>query len=86
MSLQLQQAIQLLESLPAHLQTEVVHFVEFLAQKQAATPDTPADPAPDPEGMSLAERRKANFGRLKGKIIIQPDFDDPIEGFEEYMP
>ena len=82
----LQHAIQLLESLPKHLQTEVVHFVEFLAHKQAAGAE-PEDQPPQSVGeMSLAERRKANFGRLKGKIHVRPGFDDPIEGFEEYRP
>lgn len=79
----LQQAIQLLRSFPAHLQTEVVHFIEFLAQKQAG--EAPHLSVPDEEP-SLAERRKANRGRLKGKIHVHPGFDDPIEGFEEYMP
>ncbi len=26
------------------------------------------------------------FGSAKGLIEIKDDFDDPIEGFEEYMP
>lgn len=26
------------------------------------------------------------FGSAKGLINIGPDFDEPIEGFEEYMP
>ncbi len=25
------------------------------------------------------------FGRLKGKIIIAPDFDAPLDDFKEYM-
>lgn len=79
----LQQTIQLLQSFPPHLQTEVAHFVEFLAQKQVGE----APDASDSEGeRSLAERRKANRGRLKGKIHVHPGFDDPIEGFEAYMP
>ncbi|MBX2896502.1 MAG: DUF2281 domain-containing protein [Cyclobacteriaceae bacterium] len=24
------------------------------------------------------------FGRLKGKIILAPDFDEPLEDFKEY--
>ena len=79
----LHQTIQLLQSFPPHLQTEVAHFVEFLAQKQAGEAPGSSDPKEEP---SLAERRKANRGRLKGKIHVQPGFDDPIEGFEEYMP
>lgn len=26
------------------------------------------------------------FGSAQGLVNIGPDFDDPIEGFEEYMP
>ena len=26
------------------------------------------------------------FGSAKGKIIMKPDFDDPLECFKEYMP
>ena len=26
------------------------------------------------------------FGSARGLVHIEPDFDDPIEGFEEYMP
>jgi hypothetical protein len=30
-------------------------------------------------------RRLEGFGRLRGKLIIRDDFDDPIPGMEEYM-
>jgi len=26
------------------------------------------------------------FGSARGSVSIGPDFDEPIEGFEEYMP
>jgi len=26
------------------------------------------------------------FGSAKGLVVISDDFDDPIDGFEEYMP
>jgi antitoxin (DNA-binding transcriptional repressor) of toxin-antitoxin stability system len=26
------------------------------------------------------------FGSARGLVYIGPDFDEPIEGFEEYMP
>ncbi|MBM3144644.1 MAG: type II toxin-antitoxin system prevent-host-death family antitoxin [Chloroflexi bacterium] len=29
--------------------------------------------------------RKPKFGSAKGKIKIAPDFDEPLEDFEEYM-
>ena len=30
--------------------------------------------------------RQPVFGSLRGQIKISDDFDDPIEGFEPYMP
>jgi len=29
--------------------------------------------------------RVQGFGRLKGKIALAPDFDEPIDDFKEYM-
>ncbi len=26
------------------------------------------------------------YGRMKGQIIISPDFNEPLEDFKEYMP
>jgi len=55
----------------------VAHFDEFLAQKQGGKTPDPSDPEEKP---SLAARRKANRGRLKGIIHVHPGFDDPMEG------
>ncbi len=71
------QAIQQLKSMPPHLQREVKDFIEFLSFKHRQNESGKS---------SLAEIRKENFGRLKNKIMIQPDFNDPVEGFEEYVP
>ena len=30
------------------------------------------------------EKQQPIFGRLKGKIILAPDFDAPLEDFKEY--
>ena len=67
----LQQAIKLLQSFPSHLQSEVVNFVEFLAQKYST-----------PTSGSVGEIRRAHRGRWAGKVYMASDFDDPIEGFE----
>ena len=73
----LSHAMEMLKSLPKHLQQEVVHFIEFISHKHTSDKK---------EDRTLGEIRRANFGRLKGKIRIHPGFDDPVEGFEEYMP
>lgn len=35
---------------------------------------------------ALPRTPKPLFGSAKGLVSIGPDFDEPIEGFEEYMP
>ncbi|MFG3817552.1 type II toxin-antitoxin system VapB family antitoxin [Limnothrix redekei] len=61
------------EQLPESLQTEVLHYIEFLLEKYA---HQPAAPAP-------AKKRKA--GLLKGKIWMADDFDAPLEDFKNYV-
>lgn len=39
-----------------------------------------------PFSVKIPEKPKPKFGSAKGLIEIGDDFDDPIEGFEEYMP
>ncbi|MBE2221762.1 MAG: prevent-host-death protein [Anaerolineae bacterium] len=36
--------------------------------------------------MALSRVPQPVFGSARGLIQIKPDFDDPIDGFEEYMP
>ena len=36
--------------------------------------------------MALPRAPKPVFGSARGLVRIGPDFDEPIEGFEEYMP
>ena len=31
------------------------------------------------------KKRRPQFGSAKGMIIIHDDFDEPLEGFKEYM-
>ncbi len=62
-----------LEQLPQPLQLEVLHCIEFLLEKYAKQPATPAP----------AKKRKA--GLLKGKIWIADDFDAPLEDLRDYV-
>ena len=61
------------EQLPESLQTEVLHYIEFLLEKYAKQTATPAP----------AKKRKA--GLLKGKIWMADDFDAPLEDLRNYM-
>jgi predicted CopG family antitoxin len=58
-----------LESLPKDLKQEVSDFIDFLVQKKSG------------------KKRKITpiFGSAKGKIKMAPDFDAPLDDFNEYM-
>jgi hypothetical protein len=62
-----------LEELPGSLQTEVLHYIEFLLEKH-----TKQSPDEKPQ-----KKRKA--GSLKGKIWMADDFDAPLEDLKDYM-
>lgn len=65
-----------IKSLPFDKQKEVEGFVDsLLGKSMVETHDT----------ISLAEERRKNFGRLKGKIWIADDFDQTPEEFNEYL-
>ncbi|RIK40912.1 MAG: prevent-host-death protein [Chloroflexi bacterium] len=36
--------------------------------------------------LALPRTPKPVFGSARGLVRIGPDFDEPIEGFEDYMP
>lgn len=65
-----------LEELPESLQTEVLHYIEFLIEKQAknSTQEKPTK-----------KRRVA--GTMKGMFVLPlpDDFDEPLEDMKEYM-
>ena len=67
-----QTLIQEIHTLPESLKQEVLHFVQFLKQKQAAKNES-------------AKPRKRKAGSAKGEIIMADDFDAPLEDFAEYM-
>jgi Protein of unknown function (DUF2281) len=65
-----------LTELPDSLQTEVLHYIEFLLEKQAKN--------------SIQELPKKKYrvaGNMKGMFILPlpEDFDQPIEDMKEYM-
>jgi len=67
-----QTLIQEIHALPESLKLEVLHFIQFLKQKQNIESE-PAKP----------RQRKA--GSAKGKFVMADDFDAPLEDFAEYM-
>lgn len=68
-----QTLIQEIYTLPENLKLEVLHFVQFLKQKQV-------------DKTELAKpRKKRQAGSAKGKFVMADDFDAPLEDFAEYM-
>ncbi len=67
-----QTLIQEIHTLPESLKQEVLHFVQFLKQKQQGATET-------------KKRQPRKAGSAKGEIIMADDFDAPLEDFAEYM-
>ena len=66
--------IQEIHTLPDNLKEEVLHFVQFLKQKQTIqTNDEPS------------KKRQRKFGSAKGMFVMADDFEAPLEDFAEYM-
>jgi mRNA-degrading endonuclease RelE of RelBE toxin-antitoxin system len=63
-----------LEKLPEPLQTEVLHYIEFLLEKYVEEFFEEAPP-----------QKKRKAGLLKGKIWMADDFDAPLEDLKDYM-
>lgn len=62
-----------LAELPDSMQTEILHYIEFLLEKQAKNSQKPI------------KRRVA--GTMKGMFLLPlpDDFDQPIDDMKEYM-
>ena len=58
-----------IEMLPDNLKEEVNDFVSFLLQKINKS----------------KKPQERQFGAFKGMITISPDFDAPLEDFNDYM-
>lgn len=59
-------------NLPESLKLEVLHFIVFLKQEKKLLEKT-------------STRKPRVFGRSKGKYILSPDFDSPLDDFADYM-
>lgn len=68
-----QTLIQEIYTLPENLKLEVLHYIQFLKQKQTEKTE-PEKP-----------RKKRKAGSAKGKFVMADDFDAPLEDFAEYM-
>lgn len=66
--------IETLNKLPSNLQTEILHYAEYLAAKYAE---------PSSAEVSLQKYRQA--GTMKGMFTMAEDFDAPLEDLKDYM-
>ncbi len=62
-----------IKQIPLKYQEEVEDFINFLLEKKINKPQSSTD-------------RSALLGIFRGKLKMADNFDDPIEGMEEYMP
>ncbi|MBK9249958.1 MAG: DUF2281 domain-containing protein [Ignavibacteria bacterium] len=67
-----QQIISEIHQLPESAQMEVLHYIFFLKQEHLS-----------PKKSKRSTNRV--FGRSKGKYTLSPDFDAPLDDFNEYM-
>ena len=58
-----------LARLPENLKVEVLHFIDFLLQKDKQS----------------GSSKKPKFGSGKGMFKIKPGFDEPLQDFRDYM-
>ena len=59
-----------LSELPSNLQSEVEKFIDFLKYKS--------------KNQNQPKSKRVS-GKAKGLIKMKSDFDEPIDGFKEYM-
>lgn len=64
-----------LEQLSESLQTEVLHYIEFLSERYPKTNSDLIEP----------RAKRGGLGNLKGQIWMSDDFDAPLEDMQEYM-
>lgn len=71
-----------LEALPESLQTEVLHYIEFLLERHGKGKPTPT---PQQELTEEEAEKRHGYGSMAGQIIMSDDFDEPLEELAEYM-
>ncbi|MEI6328244.1 MAG: DUF2281 domain-containing protein [Pseudanabaena sp. ELA645] len=73
----------ILASMSATLKLEILHYAEYLSQKNAGKDIlTPFLPLHDDFDET---EEKYGYGSLAGKITMSDDFDEPLEDLREYM-
>jgi hypothetical protein len=68
------QLIETLEKLSPDLQTEILHYAEYLATKYAKNSSAETSP-----------KKYRQAGTMKGMFTMVDDFDAPLEDLKDYM-
>jgi secreted trypsin-like serine protease len=68
------QLIETLNKLPPNLQTEILHYAEYIAAKYS-----------DPSPADTAPKQYRQSGTMKGMFTMAEDFDAPLEDLKDYM-
>jgi hypothetical protein len=66
--------------MPETLKQEVLHYMLYLASNYHKQTFTDFQ-----QIYKSSTIRKPTFGSAKGKYVLSPDFDEPLEDFKEYM-
>lgn len=74
-----QEALYAVRLLPDEKLPALIAFARFLTQSDSYVDRT--DPAPD----TLAEKRRAVAGILRGKVRMSEDFNETPDVFKEYL-
>ncbi len=74
--------LQKVKKLPPDKQQEVEDFVDYLVNKYVGEQGNGNRHIVEED---IAEIRKRNMGRLKGKIWMADDFNDTPEDFKDYV-
>ncbi len=68
------QLIDTLNKLPADLQTEILHYAQYLAANYSESSTADAPP-----------QKYRQAGTMKGMFTMAEDFDAPLEDLKDYM-
>jgi secreted trypsin-like serine protease len=66
--------IETLDKLPPNLQTEILHYAEYLAAKYS-----------EPSPVNTPPQKYRQAGTMKGMFTMTEDFDAPLEDLKDYM-
>ena len=69
-----------IELLPDHLKQQVLDYIDFLLSREVKRQQPPQQPSTPP-----SPPFKAGFGGAKGMIKLSPDWNEPLEDFQEYL-